>query len=303
MSLEELTEKLSTVNSRPDEIRLISEYILEQGQAFSSNRAVNSDEIIRRYNEIIENNPTLDLPSIPENSFRVILSRISKEPNTRITCDGRRAGYYLEELVTTLEESNDESLTQPQKNISDSNIALREKDFYVLLKNWFFEMKYDRVQVTSEMKKNGKWGNPDLVGLRIDHILTNLNLEIATIEFKLFMDNWQYWIFEAVAHSRFSNRSYFAFCSTDPLFEKIENELRLYADHYKIGLLIVELPVEEFKLLKEGKPFNVSKDRKVRELLPAPYVETMPFFRKKFLEAVGITDIDALYRFGSVLEE
>ncbi len=298
-----LRKSLDNSHDRPSQIKILSEYILDHMKATKPASSKSTREILDVYKSLRDVYPDF-IPDIPDNTFIVLLSKVSGEQNSRINCPGRKQGYYLEQLVEKIEkiESTEEKCGEEQQAIRVEQ-AIREKDLYFKLKQWLFEKDFDRVSDTSTLKTNGKWGNPDIVGLKIEDIYGRPDIEITTIEAKLTNDNWEEWIFEAVAHTRFANRSYFAFIYPEDLVNKLDStELKLYAEHFRIGVLILVVTGEDYIKIKSRQPANIDFDNiKVVEYFQAPFNQTHIKFRKKFLHALDILDLKRLYAFGEEL--
>lgn len=301
-NIDKLKNSLSKIADRPTQIKILAEYLLDYLEATTVGTSKSSLEIWEAYKELRDNHPEF-IPIIPENTFIVLLSRISGEQGSRINCPGKKQGYYLEQLVEKIEKLDEQNITQENQTVDNFTLS-KERDLYPILKEWLFEKDFDRVAITSDLKSNGKWGNPDIVGLNIEDIYGRPEVEIATIELKLTDDMWEKWIFESIAHTRFSNRSYFAFLYPDNLINKLDSsELKLYAEHFKIGILILEIKGEDYLMIKERKPANINlKEIRVTEYCQAPFNQTHIKFRKKFLESLDILELNKLYRFGEELE-
>ena len=305
--LNELKSQLNKVIDRPTQVRILSEYLLNHMGANSIGKSKSSGEVFAEYESLLKENP--DIPDVPKNTFFVSLSKISNEQGTKINCPGRKQGYYLEPLVQKLEqleqleETRKQEVFEKENEISDVIKPYQERDIYPVLKEWLFEKDFDRVADTSSLKSNGKWGNPDLVGLKIEDVYGRPEIEVTTIEVKLTDDDWEKWIFEAVAHTRFANRSYFAFLYPENIINKLDStDIRLYAEHFGIGILVIGLNAQEYLNIKERKPANISADKlRIVEYHQAPYIQTHIKFRKKFLGALDILDLNKLYKFGEEL--
>lgn len=300
--IEKLREKLEGVTYRPDQVQHLSEFILEHLKATSMNKSKSTHDIFNVYKELFEKHPEF-IPDIPNNTFAVLLSKISAEQTSRITCPGRRQGYYLEQLVERIESID---VTQGISSGGDNTGTeyIKERNIYPILKQWLFEKDYNRVADTSNLKSNGKWGNPDLVGLKIEDFYGKPEIEITTIEAKLTNDSWEEFIFEAIAHTRFSNRSYFAFLYPENLINKLDStEIKLYAEHFRIGILIVGVNGEDYLKIKSRQPAKLEPDNiKIIEYCQAPFNQTHIQFRKKFLRVLDILELNKLYSFGEELD-
>ncbi|MCK3686429.1 hypothetical protein [Maribellus sp. YY47] len=307
--LEKLKKELENYADRSSQIRILAEYLLEHLKATTISKSKSSHEVFKAYKDLYDSNPEF-IPIIPENTFIVSLSKVSSEQGTKINCPGRRQGYYLEQLVQTIEKIEEETKKETEvkekavEEDSKSKSLIQEKSLYPILKSWLFEKDYDRVADVSNLKSNGKWGNPDLVGLKIEDIYGRPEVEITTIEVKLTEDNWEQWIFESIAHTRFSNRSYFAFLYPENLFNKLDStDIKLYAEHFNVGVLIIEIEGQEYLKIKSKDPVDLNEEKlRIIEYHQAPYNQTHIKFRKKFLKALDILELNKLYRFGEELD-
>lgn len=301
-NIEALETNIFKVSDRLQQVKIIAEFILNHLNATRINNSKSSIEIWDEYEKLKEK--CLFIPEIPRNTFNIYLSRASSDQESKINCPGTAQGYYLEKLVDTLEKlesSSDSNNSGVNKSSFKGNF--QEKNLYPILKNWLYEKDFDRLADISTLKSNGKWGNPDLVGFRIDDIFGKFEIEITTIELKLTDENWEQWIMEAVSHTRFSNRSYFGFMYPENLLNKLDStEIKLYAEHFGIGILIIEIEGQEFLKIKERKDININFEKlRIIEYFQAPYSHVNIKFRKKFINALDIKDIGGLYAFGEKL--
>lgn len=300
--IDQIRMQLEEVSDRTHQVQYLSEYILEHLKATSTNKSKSTGEILKTYKELLSSYPDL-IPEIPDNTFAVLLSKVSSEQYSRITCPGRKQGYYLEQLVVNIEKLDESQATANIEKNDNGPEQIKEKHVYPILKQWLFEKDYDRVADISNQKTNGKWGNPDLVGLNIEDIYGRPDVEITTIEVKLTQDNWEEWIFEAIAHTRFSNRSYFAFLYPENLINKLDStEIKLYAEHFKIGILIIGIHIDDYVKIKSKQPAKLNPDNiKIIEYFQAPFNQTHIQLRKKFLRVLDILELNKLYSFGEEL--
>ena len=188
----------------------------------------------------------------------------------------------------------------------------KEKHLYPLFKNWLFTQGFGRVKDTSATKNRdlGTWGNPDITGLKIHETLgKTTDIEIATIEVKTTLKDWKMWIFEAVAHKRFSNRTYFAFAHSEELLNKIEPDLKHYAELYGIGILILPISKDLAEKFNSDKKMTTNIDIEddytstdIIEYASAHYQRTNYHFRSRFLTAISITTESLLHSWGDNIE-
>lgn len=147
---------------------------------------------------------------------------------------------------------------------------------YPVLRDWLVARQF-RAKDTSGSKSGGAWGNPDVSGIRIaEGFLGRRDLELATIEAKVSLSQWRYWIFEAISHKRFAHRAYFAFAfgSDEPGLDRLPDVdgLRKYAERYRVGILVVFMTKESFTRLVSDKTDDLKLDTaevRVEELWPA----------------------------------
>lgn len=305
--IEALKSSLIDFSDRYSQIKILSEYLLNHLGASSVDNSKSTKKVVAAYKGLYKKHSDF-VPEIPDNTFIVLLSKIANEQGSQINCPGKKQGYYLEKLVQQLEKIEESEKQERSESSSEADLKheskFQEKDVYPILKDWLFEKDFDRVANTSNLRKNGKWGNPDLVGLKIEDIYGRPDIEITTIEVKLTEDNWEQWVFEAVAHTRFSNRSYFSFLYPDNLINKLDStDLKLYAEHFGIGILVIEIDGQEYVNIKEKKSMEIDYEKiRIVEYHQAPHTQTNIKFRKKFLKALDILDLNKLYRFGEELE-
>lgn len=176
---------------------------------------------------------------------------------------------------------------------------LQEKHLYVCLTDWLVSKEY-QAKDTSNLKTGGKWGNPDVTGIKIHaNITEQKSVEICTVEAKINHDNWRTLIFEAISHKRFSNRVYFIFAiiSNEVSEELIPDfeDFRLYGEKYGIGIAAMFIPED---VNSDPKDLDLG-DVEIREIWPAIYQYTLPGQSEIFLrDQLRIPDLKALYNFG-----
>ena len=225
----------------------------------------------------------LILTAVAENSFYGYLTKAVNDEESLINCEGRKQGYYL--ISTNL--VNLSKVETPKEEVVKEERKRKEKEshLYPIALTWLRTQRY-RCEDTSALRGHGKWGNPDITGLLITETVGVPDIEIGTIEVKVSLENWEQWIFEAVAHRRFSNRVYFAFAHPEEAAPKIPIEMRYYAELYHIGILVFLVSQEKFFQLCNGtlqEPI-VALDATVFELYSAPFMTVQAHAKKKFLE-------------------
>ena len=221
-SIDDLKANILAKSSSPEKIEKVVVYILEDAGKTSYNNTMSTDEIIKAYNKLKEENE--DIIIIPDNSIASTISVLSRKADSRIQCPGKKQGYFVSPITENNEENENEvgEIEQTDKG------KLLEKDLYPLLKKWmelFLSVKSIDI---SARRGSLKWRNPDLLGIKEIDFLGDEKFEILTIEVKPNIQDWTMYIFEAVSHSLFSNRTYFAYLK-DTFYEKVPDEMKLYA--------------------------------------------------------------------------
>jgi hypothetical protein len=279
-----------------DKVRLAGEFILLAKGKISSSKTLSG---IALYEEAEKTFP--EMSEVAKNTFIQYMSAISKDVDSLITTQGRKQGYYLSETAKNIENiiessevvvSEDETLPQQRKQ--------KEILLYEVLEGWLITQGFQSANVSAG-RSLGKWGNPDIAGIGAVDTFQGLSIEVVTIEAKTSLDNWEQWIFEAISHRRFANRSYFAFAHPEEMLKKIPQDMRYYAELYNIGVLVISLENELFKKLINGeleKSIN-AEDVDIIEIFSAPYNFVQPKFQIKFCNALGISTAKDLYQWGA----
>lgn len=229
-----------------------------------------------------------DLDGLSKNTFIQYLSKAAASLGTDIFCEGRKQGYYVrkEEAI-----GDDEGDTKPTHNQRGE-----EKLLYPVAERWLGAQSF-RAAIIAKKKKNGIWGNPDVVGVKVHEWFEQRKLELVTIECKNSLDGWKSQFFEAVAHKRFADRVYFAFVLPVDEVEKRYKELVEYAEFYGVGLLVLEMGEKVFKRYNERNS-AVADDLELlefREIYPAPRNQCLVQPRMAFLQRLGLGTWEGLH--------
>jgi len=250
---------------------------LKKLKAVDSENRKRADEI---YDYIKKNKP-LFAKRMPLQNFRVYLSAFIRDDNSEIFKESGKNGYYLK----IAEENLSEEEKKPKANI--------EKKLYPILEQWLQQKGY-RTDDTSNMKIMGKWGNPDITGIKIDQYLQNTEIEIATIEVKPTFNNFHQHFFEAVSHRRWANRVYFAFAAPSEFLQKDNKELRYFSELFHVGIAVISMESDIYKnFLKKSSDLDESS-YEIYEISSTLYETKQLKWQKRFLEALGIkTPVDA----------
>ena len=260
--------------------------------------------------EWIEHNRADQVPLI-EKSWGSNLTKASNDPTSRLMREPGKYGYILREghEAPPDDEGVDPptQVTPPPPTPEEVPRIFREQKLYSLLVEWLLAKDFAAAD-TSSTKRGGAWGNPDVVGIRIEETIGGAShLELTTIEAKVSDRDWRRVFFEAVSHKRFADRVYFAFSypSSDPAVSQLPefNELREYAEKYRVGILVVFMePEKHSELLTSPKAteLNLSlEDVLVEEVWPAIHDPVSPFTRDRFLrDVLDIHTLKDLHVFG-----
>lgn len=279
-------------------VKKVSEYILEKKSAKDNESAqfgsVIFDEAKREYPE---------LSDFSKNTFLQYLSSAVKDTESSINCLGKRQGYYLSEKAKEVEkiiEPEPSEMVDEQSPTTPQGRRQKEALLYPVLESWLITQGYQSSDVSSG-RALGKWGNPDIAGISAIDGFHGLSIEVVTIEAKTSLESWEQWIFEAISHRRFANRSYFAFAHPEEAISKLPQDMRYYAELYNIGVLALSLENRIFDQLVNGElttPLE-SDQVDVIEVYSAPYNFVQPKYQLKFCTALGISSAKELYQWGN----
>lgn len=241
--------------------------------------------------------------AVAENSFYAYLSQTVQDENSPINCEGPWKGYYL--LPPDVAALPPPTTEQPEVQPEDKGRKEKERLLYPVALKWLQAQGY-RCAETSSGRKLGRWGNPDITGLLVTEAVGTVDVEVVTIEVKLSFEDWEYWIFEAVSHRRFSNRAYFAFAHPAELALKLPSTMRYYSELYHVGILVFLLRNESFAKLKEGQLTALDDPNEVfvQELYSAPFMTVQAPSKKRFLEeGLNLREYKHVCIWGKPLEE
>lgn len=307
---EEFLDKIKNADGR-EKVALIINYALFKLEAFDQDKAKTAPEIIKQIK--ILNNEKQMCQEYTDGTLKFYISTISSEQNSEIYRTEGGRGYYLDSgtknaaffKIDSPEEAVEEEDTPQGEAIGKKKRVDREALLYPVLRDWLLVQEYERAKITSDTKGNGKWGNPDIVGLRKYDFLDGNNFEIATIEAKTNSNQWEQWIFEAVSHRRFSNRSYFAFGCPVEGISKIPKQLRNYSELYKIGILVIGLSDEDLYEITFGDGQNSLSCtiEDVVELYSAPYTRSIFQYQIEYLKSIEVVDNKTYYMWGETVKK
>lgn len=239
-------------------------------------------------------------------TFLQYLSKHVRDPESPLNSEGQRKGYYIDERKVSTPQGFDAQIDNPgaapQILVDGSSTrtrVARESTLYSVLVSMLLAGGYQAADI-SNSKLGGKWGNPDVAGIRTIEGFTGTSVEIATIELKLSSNDWQRQYFEAVSHLRFSNRSYFAYAERRSREFVWPPEMRTYAEKFKVGILKLILEDQDYDNLINGdqvKPLS-SSDVEIVEIFPAPYTIPPPQEQLQFCQNLGIYSLKNAHSWG-----
>ncbi|NEO84612.1 MAG: hypothetical protein F6J87_10215 [Spirulina sp. SIO3F2] len=287
-------------NRTSEKVKVACEYILKSQKKLASDNTLSGSELFDKAKKEFPE----EFQSTQRNTFLQYLSNTVKDTASYINCLGKRKGYYIsstaQEVAENLSQSKDQSSDVDQKTARRQKEAL----LYPVLESWLIAQGYQSANVSAN-RSLGKWGNPDLAGINALDSFNGISVEVVTIEAKTSSEKWEQWIFEAISHRRFANRSYFAFAHPEEAISKIPQDMRYYAELYNIGVLVLSLENETFEKLMQGTLDNSldSEEVDIVEIYSAPYNFVQPKYQIKFCHALGITCVKELYQWGNQSEQ
>jgi hypothetical protein len=259
-------------------VNAVSQYILKQNKCFDSQSAMLGKDIYAKYSAILDKHKSLQ--QIAQNSFGVTLSLISHSSSSTsaIKSAGKKQGYYL-----------DKEMLNPDSTENRVSTKIKEKDLYSILTRWL-NTKIDKAIDASNKRGAKKWQNADILGISFINDVGREDFELHAMEVKVLHNNWRVDLFQAVSHSRFANRSYFAFLLRGSDIDKLENDLKEYAYQFGIGLVAIVIKDEYWNNILAKKQELTLSDTdddsicEIREISFAPYHRVNPTIRTTFLE-------------------
>lgn len=272
-SIEDLCSAEIYAMKRPQQVERLVCYILESANKTSIDNTYSTDEILEDYRNLCKTNED-KIISIPENTIITTVSLLAKDSSTSLYSAGKKRGYYLiiEEEKGILEDC--------AETVSEDKISL-EKLLYPTFRQWL-SYYCDKAKIIADNRSMHKWGNPDLIGGSVFYILGQPQIEITTIEVKKDLKDWRRNIFEAVAHTLFAHKVYFACVCDEAEYEKEKRDMLLYAQQFQIGILVLVGEVTEVD--------------NIREIIPAPTRCPNTIMYQKFLEGLQLLNMDDFYR-------
>ena len=291
-SKEEMQSRLDGATSSLDQVRIAAEFALTQLGAVDEENRKTSTEIA----DYVFTDMGLEL-RISESSFSNYLSNVVGSAQTAITSAGRgrAGGYYLSATVRDLVEK-----AQTRSAETPRAYTKTEEGLYPILQRWLLGQGYS-AKITAPMRSLGKWSNPDVTGIRVSEHFGRVDIEIATIEAKKDLADWERVFFEAVSHRRFATRAYFAFPVPESGQNKLPEDMRYYSELYNVGVLTLVMVDEDYQKYQGGTLAELANSgpNDVVEILSARSAPVPMSQQRKFCEAVEIADLQSLLRWGA----
>lgn len=242
-----------------------------------------------------------------EKSWYSFLTYMQSDPESWVAREPGQYGFLLRQPEQPLQQ--EQPLAEPQPDPAQVAVRVqREKRLYSVLVNWLDSWEF-QAEDTSQRKRGGPWGNPDVVGIKTHEGLgSTLHIELASIEAKISEADWRRVFFEAVSHKRFADRAYFAFAygSDQPTIAKLPEleQLREYGEKFRVGILAVFMEPALHQLLLNGQAAQIPEITldmvRIEEVWPAVHDPVPLSMRERFLrEVLEINDVKALLTYGA----
>lgn len=254
--------------------RIAEEKLREHGHTSLDNAMRSRDLVDAIQNEIKVR--SLDINLARSSIFNYISHAANKDEDSAIFSGGAWGGYWVQEEPTPAEKPVEKAEIEDAH--SSQKVSFSERDLYPLVNAWL-QTKGFTAKDVSTLKGGGKWGNPDIIGVKKVDLFGSIEIEVASCEVKLSDAGWEQFIFEAISHKRFSNRSWFVYRISD-VGRALPKAIDYYAERYKVGVVQILLSDAELIALKLKKD-ALTEDLldRVNEKIPAFY-EHVPLQEK-----------------------
>jgi len=242
-----------------------------------------------------------------EKSWYSFLTYMQTDPDSWVAREPGQYGFLLRQPEQA--PPPEQPVVETQPDLAQLAVRVqREKRLYSILVNWLHSWEF-QAEDTSQRKRGGPWGNPDVVGIRTHEGLgSTLHIELASIEAKISEADWRRVFFEAVSHKRFADRTYFAFAygSDHPTIAKLPEleQLREYGEKFRVGILVVFMEPALHQVLLGGQAAQIQEITldmvRIEEVWPAVHDPVPLSMRERFLrEVLEINDVKSLMSYGS----
>ena len=283
--------QLDAAPSSSHQVRIAAEYALNALGALTDEARKNSADIAK----FVFDDKQLQL-RIGKSSFPPYLSSIASAAESPIVSAGRgrSGGYYLSSTARDLVAKVQAPPPEVQRNYIKA-----EEGLYPAFRQWLLGQGYS-AKVTAPMRTLGRWSNPDVTGIRVSEHFGRVEIEIATIEAKKDLSDWERVFFEAVSHRRFATRAYFAFPLPELGQSKLPEEIRYYSELYNVGVLTLLMTDDDYAKYQDGTLHSLDDydASDVVEALTARAASVPMNQQRRFCEALEIDDLQSLLRWG-----
>lgn len=244
-------------------------------------------------------------PDQQRDTFIQYLSKHVRDPESPLNSEGQRKGFYIDygkiHVMNAIDTLIFDTTISSQLIYNESvrgRIA-RESTLYSVIQTWLVTMGFQAGDI-SNGKLGGKWGNPDLAGIKTSEGFQGISLEILTIEVKASSKDWERQIFEAVSHLRFANRAYFAYAEAKSRQFVQLTDIKHYAERFGVGVLKLVLEDEDYDNLLNGSDLKQysSTDVEIQEVCPAPFGYVQHSHQTKFCQNLGINSLKDAHSWG-----
>lgn len=260
------------------------ERYLTDTKSFAQPDSKSNKQIISHLRNQI-NKGNIDIDATDGTMLSYLSNAANNDPDSVIVSGGPRAGYWIGTAKAEFPSPKAADVQKvPQGN--NKSITISEKDLYPLVELWLAQKGY-KAKDASSLKSGGNWGNPDIIGAERVELFGSVDVEIASCEVKLSDSNWGQFIFEAISHKRFANRSWYCY-RVDGLSAPIPKNIEYYAERYRIGIVQICLTDKEIVDLKQKNDLLEYIDRVV-ERIPALYDQVPLREKRDLINRTGIT--------------
>ncbi len=228
-------------------------------------------------------------------TFIQYLSKHVRDPESPLNSEGQRKGFYIDDAKIIINATSGNIICDDAVKARTA----REATLYSVLQSWLVTNGYQAADI-SNGKLGGKWGNPDLAGIRTSESFQGVSLEVVSIEAKASSNDWERKIFEAVSHLRFANRAYFAYAEPKARQFVQLTDIKYYAEKFGIGVLKLVLENADYDNLSNGNDLKSysSADVEIQEVCPAPYGYVQHPYQSKFCQNLGINTLKDAHSWG-----
>jgi Uncharacterized protein conserved in bacteria len=267
-------QKLQSVVSKAAEV-------LKKG-GVTADKPMSSKDLVAAVRAAI-NAGELDTTISDSTILQYISAAVNNDPDCVIASGGSWGGYWLK--AVSAEVASVEPV--PEVVHTSASGSFKEFDLYPLVSFWLESKKNYTAKDLSSLKGGGKWGNPDIVGVSRTDLFGSIEIELVSCEVKLSSSSWEMFIFEAISHKRFSNRSWYCYRVTDPN-APLPTGMEYYAERYKVGIVQIYMTDAELGRLKDtGDPLEFV-DR-VQERVPAVFEHVSLQEKKALVDRTSLT--------------